>query len=148
MGLDPFSFADALLGILAQRLVRNLCNACKEEYHPGKEEFEYLVEQFGRDDFAKLGIEYNSKLVLCKPTGCEKCLKTGYKGRTGLHEVLVGTDKIKHLVQKKAPIEEIKKQAKKDGMTTIYQDGVRKIFKGDTDLIQVKKVCMDISLAS
>ncbi|HJP19603.1 MAG TPA: ATPase, T2SS/T4P/T4SS family [Nitrospinota bacterium] len=148
IGLDPFSFADALLGVLAQRLVRNLCSACKEEYHPDKEEFEYLVGQFGGDDFAKLGIEYNSQLLLCKATGCEKCLDTGYKGRTGLHEVLVGTDAIKHLVQKKAPIEEITKQAKKDGMTTIYQDGIRKIFKGYTDLIQVKKVCMDVSLAS
>ncbi len=145
IGLDPFSFADAILGVLAQRLVRNLCH-CKEEYHPGKEEFDYLVEQFGRDDFVKLGIEYKDRLLLCRPNGCEKCLGTGYKGRTGLHEVLVGTHEIKRLVQKKAPIEEIRKQAKKDGMTTIYQDGIRKIFNGETDLIQVKKVCMDVAI--
>ena len=141
MGMDPFNFADAILGILAQRLARTLCSNCKEKYHPTKEEYEILVKSYG-DGFEELGIEYNDDLFLYKAKGCQKCNNTGYKGRVALFELLVGTPEIKSLIQKKAPVEELREQAIRDGMKTLMQDGIRKIFLGLTDLRQVRSVCM------
>jgi len=141
MGMDPFNFSDALLGILAQRLVRTLCKDCKEAYHPPKEEFELLIRAYG-GDFDSLKISYNNDLKLYKPKGCQKCQNTGYKGRTALVEILVGTPKMKSLIQNKARMEDIREQAIADGMRTLMQDGIRKVFLGQTDLIQVRKVCM------
>ncbi|MBW2309727.1 MAG: GspE/PulE family protein [Deltaproteobacteria bacterium] len=141
MGMDPFNFADAILGILAQRLVRTLCKDCKESYHPSEEEFESLVRAYG-DGFDKLGISYNGDLTLCRPKGCQKCQNTGYKGRTGIIELLAGTTSMKNKIQVKSKMEEIREQAIEDGMATLMQDGIRKVFLGLTDLIQVRKVCM------
>lgn len=142
MGIDPFNFADALLGILAQRLVRTLCKNCKEPYHPAKEEFDSIVKAYGSGYFSELGIEYTDKLMLHRAKGCDACNQTGYKGRTGIHELLIGSKIIKPLIAKKAPAEDIKEQAMKEGMRTIYQDGIAKIFKGQTDHKQVRSVCM------
>lgn len=141
MGMDPFNFSDALLGILAQRLVRTLCKDCKEAYHPSKEEFESLVRAYN-GDFDALKISYNKDLKLYRAKGCQKCQNTGYRGRTALVEVLAGTTKMKSLIQNKAKMEDIKEQAIADGMRTLMQDGIRKIFLGQTDLIQVRKVCI------
>ncbi|MFH1349676.1 MAG: GspE/PulE family protein, partial [Pseudomonadota bacterium] len=118
MGMDPFNFADALLGILAQRLVRTLCKDCKEPYHPAREEFDTLVRTY-EGDFDALGFTYNDDFTLYRPKGCTKCGNTGYRGRTGLHEILAGTDEMKTLIQSRAKMEEIRKQAMKDGMTTL-----------------------------
>jgi type II secretory ATPase GspE/PulE/Tfp pilus assembly ATPase PilB-like protein len=141
MGMDPFNFADAILGVLAQRLVRTLCKDCKEQYHPGQEEFDTIARAY-EGDFDALGISYNSDLFLCKPNGCPNCGNTGYRGRTGIHELLVGTDDMKTLIQSRAKMEDLRKQAIKDGMATLMQDGIRKVFLGETDLIQVRKVCI------
>ncbi len=141
MGMDPFNFADAILGILAQRLVRTLCKDCKEPYHPSEEEFESLVRAYG-EGFDKLGITYNDELTLHRPKGCQKCQNTGYKGRMGLIELLKGTTPMKSLIQIKAKMEEIRAQAIEDGLATLMQDGIRKVFLGKTDLLQVRKVCM------
>ncbi|NVM25012.1 MAG: Flp pilus assembly complex ATPase component TadA, partial [Desulfobacterales bacterium] len=141
MGMDPFNFADALLGILAQRLVRTLCKDCKEAYHPAREEFDSLVRAYS-GNFDALKISYNDDLTLYRPKGCEKCQNTGYKGRTGLFEILAGTSQMQSLIQSKAKMEEIREQAIADGMTALMQDGIRKIFLGQTDIIQVRKVCM------
>ncbi|MBW1666939.1 MAG: GspE/PulE family protein [Deltaproteobacteria bacterium] len=141
MGMDPFNFADALLGVLAQRLVRTLCKDCKEKYHPAREEFDSLKRAY-EGDFDLLGYKYSDDLFLYRPEGCQKCGNVGYRGRTGIHELLVGTDEIKSLIQSRAKMEEIRKQAIKDGMTTLMQDGIRKTLLGETDLIQVRKVCI------
>ena len=141
MGMDPFNFADALLGVLAQRLVRTLCKDCKEKYHPTKDEFNVLVRSY-EGGFDALGVTYNADLFLYKPRGCNECGNTGYRGRTGLHEILVGTNEIKSLIQNRAKMDELRKRAIKDGMTTLMQDGIRKILLGQTDLIQVRKVCI------
>ncbi|MEW6408499.1 MAG: GspE/PulE family protein [Nitrospirota bacterium] len=142
MGIDPFNFADALLGVLAQRLIRTLCKKCKESYHPAEEEFLTMVNDYGKEFFAELGIEYNDNLVLYRPKGCNECNQTGYKGRTGIHELLVGTKTIKPIIAKKAPVDEIREHAIKEGMRTLYQDGITKVFKGFTDLKQVRSVCL------
>ena len=141
MGMDPFNFADALLGVLAQRLVRTLCKECKEQYHPAKEEYDNLVRAYA-GDFDSLGFEYNDNFTLYRPKGCSKCGNTGYRGRTGIHELLEGTDKMKSLVQGSAKMEELRAQAIKDGMTTLMQDGIRKTCLGMTDFMQVRKVCI------
>lgn len=141
MGIDPLNFADAILGILAQRLVRTLCKNCKEEYHPAKDEFDMLVSSYGKE-FSELGITYDDKLTLYRAKGCDECNNTGYRGRLGLYELLTGTKGLKAVVQKKGAVEEIRIQAMKDGMRTLFQDGVRKIFKGLTDYKQVRSVAM------
>jgi len=141
MGMDPFNFADALLGVLAQRLVRTLCKSCKEAYHPDQEEYDTLVHAYA-GDFDALGFPYNEDLTLYRANGCDKCNNTGYKGRTGIIELLDGTDEMKSLIQGKAKMENLREQAVKDGMTTLMQDGIRKVFLGQTDLQQVRKVCI------
>jgi type IV pilus assembly protein PilB len=142
MDIDPFNFADALLGIMAQRLVRTLCKDCKEEYSPSQEEFAELMEEYGVESWDTLGIRYSPAFKLFRPKGCAKCGKTGYKGRMGIHELLVATDEIKRRIQKREPIEELRKQAMRDGMTTLLQDGIQKVVRGFTDFKQVRAVCM------
>jgi len=142
LGMDPFNFADAILGIMAQRLVRTLCNKCKQPYHPSQAEYDELVREYGANEFERVKIPYSDDLTLYKANGCPECNNTGYLGRMGLHELLVGTDAMKKLIQMKATMDDIRDQAIKDGMTTLKQDGVEKVFRGYTDLLQVRKVCM------
>jgi type II secretory ATPase GspE/PulE/Tfp pilus assembly ATPase PilB-like protein len=140
MGMDPFNFADALLGVLAQRLVRTLCKNCKEPYHPSRAEYDALVRSYA-GNFDGLGFPYTDDLVLHRAKGCEKC-NNGYKGRTAIVELLEGTDEVKALIQSKAVVEKIREQAAKEGMTTLMQDGIRRVFLGLTDIQQVRKVCI------
>jgi type II secretory ATPase GspE/PulE/Tfp pilus assembly ATPase PilB-like protein len=142
MDIDPFNFADALLGILAQRLVRTLCKECKEEYAPTQEEFAELMESYGLEHWDRLGLRYSPSFRLCRPKGCAKCGGSGYRGRMGIHELLVATDEIKRSIQRRQPVEELRKQAIKDGMTTLLQDGIEKVIQGLTDFKQVRAVCM------
>lgn len=143
MGMDPFNFADAVLCILAQRLVLTLCKQCKKPYHPGREEYDELVREYGPEHFERnVGIPYSDDLILYKPEGCDVCNHTGYKGRMGIHELLMGTDAVKKLIQNKARMEEIRDQAIADGMTTLKQDGIEKVFAGYCNLLQVRKVCI------
>ena len=141
MGMDPFNFADAILGVLAQRLVRTFCKSCKEPYHPSRSEYDTLERSY-EGDFAAIGFPYTDDLVLHRAKGCDKCNQSGYKGRTSIMELLDGTDPIKALIQSKATAEKIREQAVRDGMTTLMQDGIRKVFLGLTDLQQVRRVCI------
>jgi type II secretory ATPase GspE/PulE/Tfp pilus assembly ATPase PilB-like protein len=142
MDIDPFNFADALLGIMAQRLVRTLCVSCKEEYSPSQEEFAELMQEYGLDSWDKLGVRYSPDFKLYRPKGCSKCGNTGYKGRMGIHELLVATDEMKRKIQKREAIEYLRIQAMADGMTTLLQDGIQKVVKGVTDFKQVRSVCI------
>ncbi|RLC30123.1 MAG: pilus assembly protein, partial [Deltaproteobacteria bacterium] len=142
MGMDPFNFADALLGILAQRLTRTLCKKCKEKYHPTREEFDALVRLYD-GDFNALGFEFTDDFHLYRPKGCPECSNTGYRGRVGIFELLRGTDEMKLLIQNRAKIDDLRKQAvRADGMTTLMQDGIRKVCLGLTDIRQVRRVCI------
>ncbi len=142
MNIDPFNFADALLGIMAQRLVRTLCSACREEYVPTEAEFSELVEEYGAEHWDKVGVRFSPSLRLFRPKGCPKCNGSGYKGRMGIHELLVATDEVKRLVQKRAPVEELRNLAVQEGMTTLLQDGIQKVLRGVTDFKQVRAVCI------
>jgi len=142
MGMEPFNFADALLGIVAQRLVRTLCKNCKEKYQPSKEEYDALAHGFGEEAFAKLNIPYNDHFFLYRGKGCDDCKQSGYKGRTGLHELLVATDEIKKIIQSRGTTQEIKNLAVERGMMTLLQDGILKCIDGWTDYQQVKAVAL------
>ncbi len=143
MGLDALNFSDALLGVLAQRLVRKLCLECREKYHPSRDEFEEIVNDYGADCFEATNIVYAEDLVLYRSVGCETCSDTGYKGRTGIHELMEGTPQIKLLIKNNASSEELFAQAAKEGMTTLRQDGIQKIFQGLTDMSEVRRVCIN-----
>jgi len=145
MGMDPFNFADAVLGILAQRLVRTLCKDCKEEYHPSQEEFRQLMQEYRKEDFEKNQVAQYTEdmaMVRAKEGGCPICNGTGYRGRMGIHELLIGTTKQKELIQTQARVEELREQSMIDGMRLLKQDGIEKVLVGNTDLIQVKRVCL------
>jgi type II secretory ATPase GspE/PulE/Tfp pilus assembly ATPase PilB-like protein/transcriptional regulator with GAF, ATPase, and Fis domain len=141
MGMNPLNFADAMLLVIAQRLVRTLCKDCREEYNPSKDEFDLLVEEYGEAEFKKLDITYDNNLKLKKAVGCNKCIESGYSGRMALHELLDGTQTMKRMIMKREPAEELRLQAMADGMTTLKQDGIIKIFQGHCDLKQVLSVC-------
>jgi type II secretory ATPase GspE/PulE/Tfp pilus assembly ATPase PilB-like protein len=143
MGLNPLNFSDAFLGVLAQRLTRRLCTNCKKAFNPSKEEFDDIVSFYGREQFKLTGIEYSSSLVLYRSTGCETCSGSGYKGRMGIHELMEGTPVMKGLIKRAANTEELFAQAYKDGMTTLKQDGIAKVFEGLTDINEVKRVCIN-----
>ena len=81
-------------------------------------------------------------MTLYRPKGCGKCNDSGYVGRMAVHELLEGTDEIKHLIQIKSNMIDIREQARSDGMTTLKQDGIQKVFKGMTDIRQIRSVCM------
>jgi type II secretory ATPase GspE/PulE/Tfp pilus assembly ATPase PilB-like protein len=138
MNMDPFNFADALLGVLAQRLARTICQACREPFHPPKDEYDALAYGYGEAAFAQLGVTYNDEFVLYRGRGCDQCRQTGYKGRVGLHELLVVTDEIKKLIHGRATVTELATVAIAQGMTTLVQDGVMKALDGWTDYAQVK----------
>jgi type II secretory ATPase GspE/PulE/Tfp pilus assembly ATPase PilB-like protein/GAF domain-containing protein len=142
MGMNPINFADALILIVAQRLVKTLCKHCKEDYRPSQEEFDILVREYGPSQFKKLGVEYNENFKLKKPVGCDRCNQSGYLGRMGLYELLEGTKEIKRLVMREALVDDIMDQAIQDGMTTLKQDGIQKILKGECDYKQVSAVCV------
>ncbi|WP_298930565.1 ATPase, T2SS/T4P/T4SS family [uncultured Ramlibacter sp.] len=160
MGMDPFNFADALLGILAQRLAKKLCD-CKESYAPAPDEIKTFLAEYAEelrhsaawkaDPGGEAQMLYESwvkaygqddKLKFYRTVGCEKCNKTGYKGRIGLHELLIADDSVKKLIQERARVAEIFAAAVEGGMRTLKMDGMEKIMMGMTDLKQVRSVCI------
>jgi len=141
MGMNPFNFADALLGILAQRLVKTLCPKCKEEYRPSREEINILRQEYGEDEITELEINWED-ITLARPKGCSFCGQSGYAGRTAIHELLVASPQIKRLIVNKSPVEEILKLAKSEGMRTLKQDGIYKVLQKQTDFASVRKVCI------
>ena len=160
MGMDPFNFADALLGILAQRLAKKLCS-CKEPYTPDSAEIRAFVTEYAEDlhDFpawksdpqieakklydgwvAQYGV--GGKLQFHRAKGCDRCGQTGYKGRIGLHELMIGSDAIKKNIQEHARVADMFVTAIGEGMRTLRMDGMEKVLSGLTDLKQVRAVCV------
>lgn len=142
LGVDSFNFADALLGVLAQRLVRTLCKQCKKSHPVERALYDELVTEYGQEFFPSATMPYHDQLKFYQTGGCPVCQNSGYKGRMGIHELLVGTDEIKRLIQQKATVEAMRNQAIQDGMITLKQDGIIKVFRGHTDIGQVRSVCI------
>lgn len=142
MGCDSFNFADAMLGILAMRLCKRICPHCKEDYHPTQQEYEELVRGYGAEHWDKLGIGYTNDWTLYRGRGCDACNHSGFKGRIALHELLVGTEVIKSLIQSKSRTAEILNVAMQGGMITLLQNGIQKVLKGMTTYRQVRAVAI------
>lgn len=143
MDIDPFNFADSMLGVLAQRLARTLCPKCKETYTASKEEVAELRQAYGGTLWdEKVAPGLRNGVELAHGTGCKECTNTGYKGRIALHELMVGSDEIKRMIVRRATVEELRKQAMEEGMTTLLQDGIEKVLAGHTDFKQVRAVCI------
>jgi len=141
MGMDPYNFSDALIGIIAQRLARKLCD-CKKPYHPEREEYEDIVLGYGKEWFAAHKMPYHlPELFFMRKNGCEKCGGTGYKGRIAFHELLTGTKKVKEAIKKSIDVDHLRDLAIEEGMRTLRMDGIMKVFQGITDYEQVNKVC-------
>jgi type II secretory ATPase GspE/PulE/Tfp pilus assembly ATPase PilB-like protein len=162
MGMDPFNFADALLGILAQRLAKRLCGDCKKPHIATDEEIKLMLAEYSTElantstwkkdsvaasdalyaDWVRLFADKQGKFTLYSPVGCEKCTGTGYRGRVGLHELLIGTDPVKKAIQEHARVAELLAIALEEGMHTLKQDGMEKVLQGITDMHQVRAVCI------
>ena len=160
MGMDPFNFADALLGILAQRLAKKLCD-CKQEYLPDQDEIKLFIAEYVEElrnttawnaDYAGEAKKlyegwlklhgHEGRLRFYRAVGCDKCNQTGYKGRLGLHELLVADDEMKRLIQERARVADLFAHAVEAGMRTLKMDGMEKVMLGQTDLKQVRAVCI------
>lgn len=143
MGMDPYNFADAMLGIIAQRLARRLCDQCRAPYHPSRQEYDALVHAYGRDWFDAHGMpSYSDDLTLMRPVGCRACNQSGYRGRIAIQELLVGSEAIKNAIKRNLVAENLRDLAISEGMTTLRMDGIEKVFCGHTDLEQVLRVCL------
>ena len=139
MGVDPFSFGDALLAVLAQRLARSICGRCREPYIASEDEVTSIIETVGSENALRL-VDPSGQTQLFRGRGCEACGNSGYKGRLALHELLINNDEIRHAVSQRAPVEEVRRLAVAGGMTTLLQDGMAKVLAGKTDLKQVLAV--------
>ncbi len=142
MGIDPFNFSDSLLGILAQRLVRLLCDDCKEAYNPTQQEYDHFVHHYGVMFFEHINTPYTSNLTLYRANGCENCNQSGYSGRQGLFELLVASRTIKSKIIARGSADDIKVEAINEGMTVLLQEGIHLVFEGKTDLKQVLSTCL------
>jgi type II secretory ATPase GspE/PulE/Tfp pilus assembly ATPase PilB-like protein len=141
MGLDPYSFSDSLVCILAQRLARRLCKECRTSFQPSVAEYDELVDEYGRDEFVATGLTFED-VVMYSAVGCDRCGHTGYRGRLGIHEVLECTNELKILIKRRADTDLVRAQAARDGMTTLKQDGILKVLQGLTDIHEVRRVCI------
>jgi type II secretory ATPase GspE/PulE/Tfp pilus assembly ATPase PilB-like protein len=136
LGMDPVNFSDACVGILAQRLVRTICPNCKEKHPASETDIAFIKRQYGEEYLAELNL--SEPLMLYTGKGCDECGDTGYKGRTGVHELLTMTSELRALVYQEVSVHEMKSQAMQDGMRTLTQDGMLKVLKGDTDISQIQ----------
>lgn len=143
MGMEPISFSEALLGIVAQRLTRKLCDQCMLPYNPDKAEYEKLVEAYKPHWFAAHNMpDYSGELTLMRKVGCRVCGDIGYRGRIAIFEMLMNTENIKRAIKKKkTSLADLNAIALQEGMTTLRMDGIQKVFKHLTDMEQVMRVC-------
>ena len=161
MGMDPFNFADALIGVLAQRLAKRLCSKCCEAYEPDDDEIGRMLDEYCEDlhltpQFQADPVAARAEILtrwrqsfagddgrfsLKRAVGCKDCTQ-GYRGRVGLHELMLGSDAIKRLVQERGRVSQVFGQALSEGMRTLRQDGMEKVLMGITDMKQVRKVCV------
>ncbi len=144
LGMDPFNFADALLGVLAERLVRRLCTQCRVKHEPSLKEMEELATEYCGESGAQadrlLKKWRQAGMTLFRPKGCKECDRTGYKGRIAVFELMTADATVKRLIQTRAPMAEIAAAATAGGMRGLKQDAIEKVLKGHTDMQQVRTV--------
>src|SRR5690606_8608823 len=136
MGVEPFLVASSLMGSLAQRLVRTLCKHCAEPYEPSQAELEEvgvtpeIMQRYGTG-------------VLMRPKGCENCNGSGFRGRTGIYELMLVDDEIRQMILKNVDSNTIKKYAISRGMKTLRDHGAIKVARGVTTVTEVLRVVQD-----
>jgi len=130
MGVEPFLIASSIVGILAQRLARRICQNCKEPYKPPAEALHRVG--FNVDDM--------ENVVFYRGRGCEQCRHTGYRGRNGIFEMLLVNEEVADLTVKRAPLSEIRAAALAGGMKTLKMDGFQKVLEGLTTVEEVMRV--------
>ena len=142
MGMDPFNFSDALLGIVAQRLAKKLCEHCRKPARNKRQLYDEVVAALVRIAGPRyLPPEYQEANFMEK-VGCEECGGTGYKGRIAIHELMVATPGIKSAIRREKELEELRSIALDEGMLTLKMDGLMKVLSGETDMEHILKVCM------
>jgi type IV pilus assembly protein PilB len=127
MGIEPFLITASLEGILAQRLVRKICSECRTQFEPSDE---LLME-------LQLPVQQARKYKFYYGRGCQRCNNSGYKGRTGIHELLDVSDDIRDLISSNASVDEIRNVARNEGMSTLREAGLKLIFDGQTTIDEV-----------
>lgn len=130
MGVEPYNFVSSLNCVLAQRLVRLLCHTCKRPYNPSADEL--FISGLRQDDVRDH--------VIYRNVGCDACNHTGYRGRTAIHELLDMSDAIREMIIERRPGSEIRRQAQKEGLTSLRESAVRKVFGGVTTLYEINRV--------
>jgi general secretion pathway protein E len=130
MGIEPFLVTSSVIAILAQRLVRTLCSACKEAYVPDEESLQNIG----------IGADMISGKTIYRGVGCPSCLKTGYRGRTGIFEMMMLTDTVQNLILRTSDANAIKRSGVEQGMVTLRQDGAAKVLAGVTTIEEVFRV--------
>jgi general secretion pathway protein E len=128
MGIEPFLVASSVVAVLAQRLLRKVCPDCKQPYKPSPEEL------------SRLDMKPGSVANLYRGTGCASCSQTGYRGRTGIFELMILDDEIRRLIGAKADSTAIKQAAIARGMVTLKQEGTAKVLQGFTSLEEVMRI--------
>lgn len=136
MGVEPFLISSSIIGILAQRLIRVLCPNCKEQYTANRES----LLRYGLPLPEEIGADTHGEITLFKSKGCDKCKGTGYKGRSGVHELLTMSDKMRDAILKGAAAHEVRAMAIENGMKTLQEDAVAKILNGVTDVDEIIRV--------
>ena len=130
MGVEPFLISASIIGVLAQRLARQICQNCKEPYKPPSE----ALRRVG------FNVEDVDDVVFYRGRGCEQCKHTGYRGRNGIFEFMLMTEEIQDLIVKRAPLSEVRNAALANGMKTLKQDGFQKVLEGMTTVEEVMRV--------
>ena len=136
MGVEPFLISSSVIGILAQRLMRVTCTSCKEPYQVKKTD----VLRFGFDLPQALIDDPGETITLYRGAGCDKCKKSGYKGRTGIHELMIVSDDLRDMILKHEPSHLLRAAAVKNGMATLQSDALSKVLLGITTIDEVVRV--------
>jgi type IV pilus assembly protein PilB len=136
MEVEPFLISSSIIGVLAQRLVRQICPNCKEAYHGTRES----LLRYGFPIPDEIGADTHGELTLFRGRGCDRCKNTGYRGRTGVHELMLFTDEIRDKVLEKSPAHVLRNLAVASGMRTLQMDSVQKILMGVTSVDEVLRV--------
>ncbi|MBI4042641.1 MAG: type II/IV secretion system protein, partial [Deltaproteobacteria bacterium] len=129
MGIEPFLISSSIIGVLAQRLVRVLCSSCKEE----RAGVETMVKYFPDQKLPEGAALYSA-------VGCDECHHIGYRGRTALFELMMMTESIRSKIMQRVSASELKALSRKEGMKTIFDDGIDKVLRGVTTLEEVMRV--------
>ena len=127
-GVEPYLVSSSLIGVMAQRLVRRICSNCRQRFEPSGHELR------------EIGLLDTMRGEFFVGSGCDKCFKTGYRGRTGIYELMMINEEIQELIYKRENAGTIKKAALEAGLKTLRMDGARKVLKGTTTIAEVLRV--------